>query len=35
LFESLADEVPTINLLIDRGMYVDLASITPPLTVPA
>ncbi len=35
LFESLADEVPTINSLIDRGMYGDLASITPPITVPA
>jgi predicted AlkP superfamily phosphohydrolase/phosphomutase len=35
LFESLADEVPTINTLIDRGIYGDLASITPPITVPA
>ena len=35
LFDSLADEVPTINALIDRGMYGDLASITPPITVPA
>jgi predicted AlkP superfamily phosphohydrolase/phosphomutase len=35
LFQSLADEVPTINALIDRGMYGDLASITPPITVPA
>ena len=35
LFDSLADEVPTINSLIDRGMYGDLASINPPITVPA
>jgi predicted AlkP superfamily phosphohydrolase/phosphomutase len=35
LFDRLADEVPTINSLIERGMYGDLASITPPITVPA
>jgi predicted AlkP superfamily phosphohydrolase/phosphomutase len=35
LFDKLADEVPTINALIDRGMHGDLESITPPITVPA
>jgi predicted AlkP superfamily phosphohydrolase/phosphomutase len=35
LFDSLADEIPTINSLIDRGMHGELESITPPITVPA
>jgi predicted AlkP superfamily phosphohydrolase/phosphomutase len=35
LFEDLHAEVPTIAALMDRGMYGDLASITPPITVPA
>jgi predicted AlkP superfamily phosphohydrolase/phosphomutase len=35
LFDKLADEVPTINGLIERGMHGELASITPPITVPA
>src|ERR687887_189352 len=35
LFHDLADEVPNIRALMDRGMYGDLASITPPITVPA
>ena len=35
LFQDLADEVPNIRALMDRGMYGDLDSITPPITVPA
>jgi predicted AlkP superfamily phosphohydrolase/phosphomutase len=35
LFDDLRAEVPAIAQLIDRGMYGDLASITPPITVPA
>jgi predicted AlkP superfamily phosphohydrolase/phosphomutase len=35
LFRDLADEVPNIRSLMDGGMYGDLASITPPITVPA
>ena len=35
LFDRLADEVPNINALIERGMHGELASITPPITVPA
>jgi predicted AlkP superfamily phosphohydrolase/phosphomutase len=35
LFDDLHAEVPTIGKLMDRGMYGDLASITPPITVPA
>jgi predicted AlkP superfamily phosphohydrolase/phosphomutase len=35
LFDQLADEVPNINALLSRGMYGDLASITPPITIPA
>src|SRR5436189_2435053 len=34
LFEDLAAEVPNINELMARGMHGDLASITPPITVP-
>ena len=35
LFRDLPDEVPNIRKLMDDGMYGDLASITPPITVPA
>ena len=35
LFRDLADELPNISSLMARGMYGDLASITPPITVPA
>jgi predicted AlkP superfamily phosphohydrolase/phosphomutase len=35
LFRDLADEVPNIRKLISNGMHGELASITPPITVPA
>jgi predicted AlkP superfamily phosphohydrolase/phosphomutase len=35
LFRDLAAEVPNIHELMSRGMHGDLASITPPITVPA
>ena len=35
LFDDLQAEVPTIAALMRRGMYGNLASITPPITVPA
>jgi predicted AlkP superfamily phosphohydrolase/phosphomutase len=35
LFHDLADEVPNIRKLASNGMQADLASITPPITVPA
>src|SRR5438093_4717283 len=35
LFRDLADEVPNIRKLMEGGMHGDLASITPPITVPA
>ena len=35
LFRDLVDEIPNIRKLIEAGMYGDLASITPPITVPA
>ena len=35
IFDRLADELPNINALMQRGMYGDLASITPPITIPA
>jgi predicted AlkP superfamily phosphohydrolase/phosphomutase len=35
LFDKLADEIPNINALMQRGMHGDLASITPPITIPA
>ncbi len=35
LFRDLVDEIPNIRKLIEGGMYGDLASITPPITVPA
>jgi predicted AlkP superfamily phosphohydrolase/phosphomutase len=35
LFRDLADEVPNIRKLMDGGMHGELASITPPITVPA
>ncbi len=35
LFDRLADETPNINALMGRGMHGDLASITPPITIPA
>jgi predicted AlkP superfamily phosphohydrolase/phosphomutase len=34
LFHDLADEIPNLRKLIEGGMYGDLASITPPITVP-
>ncbi|CAN5219822.1 alkaline phosphatase family protein [soil metagenome] len=35
LFDRLSEEIPNINALMERGMHGDLASITPPITVPA
>jgi predicted AlkP superfamily phosphohydrolase/phosphomutase len=35
LFDSLKDEVPNINKLLERSMWGELESITPPITVPA
>jgi predicted AlkP superfamily phosphohydrolase/phosphomutase len=35
LFRDLLDEIPNIRKLMDSGMHGDLASITPPITVPA
>jgi predicted AlkP superfamily phosphohydrolase/phosphomutase len=35
LFRDLASEVPNISKLMSEGMHGDLASITPPITVPA
>ncbi len=35
LFDKLSDELPNINALMQRGMHGDLASITPPITIPA
>jgi predicted AlkP superfamily phosphohydrolase/phosphomutase len=35
LFRDLLDEIPNIHKLMDSGMHGDLASITPPITVPA
>jgi predicted AlkP superfamily phosphohydrolase/phosphomutase len=35
VFEDLSSEVPTIAKLMGEGMFGDLASITPPITVPA
>ena len=35
LFDRLSEEIPNINALMQRGMHGDLASITPPITVPA
>jgi predicted AlkP superfamily phosphohydrolase/phosphomutase len=35
LFHDLADAVPNIQKLMSNGMFGDLASITPPITVPA
>src|SRR5437016_10758109 len=35
LFDDLAAEIPNINALWERGMHGDLASITPPITIPA
>ena len=35
LFDDLKPEVPTLAKLMGEGMYGDLASITPPITVPA
>ncbi len=35
LFEDLVAEVPNISKLMTSGMYGELASITPPITVPA
>jgi predicted AlkP superfamily phosphohydrolase/phosphomutase len=35
LFRDLLDEIPNMRALMERGMHGDLASITPPITVPA
>ena len=35
LFRDFAAETPNIQALMQRGMWGDLASITPPITVPA
>jgi len=35
LFRDLQHEIPNIRALMDRGMHGELASITPPITVPA
>jgi predicted AlkP superfamily phosphohydrolase/phosphomutase len=35
LFDELIDETPNIRKLIEGGMSAELASITPPITVPA
>ena len=35
LFDQLAGEVPNLQKIFADGMYGDLASITPPITVPA
>jgi predicted AlkP superfamily phosphohydrolase/phosphomutase len=35
LFRDLLDDIPNIRKLMDAGMHGDLASITPPITVPA
>ncbi|MFM8998894.1 MAG: alkaline phosphatase family protein [Actinomycetota bacterium] len=35
LLEDLRAETPNIHRLMERGMHGDLASITPPITVPA
>src|SRR5919201_3308233 len=35
LFDDLAAEIPNINALLRRGMHGELASITPPITIPA
>src|SRR4051794_41715120 len=35
VFGDLLDEIPNIRKLMESGMHGDLASITPPITVPA
>lgn len=35
LFDDLAGEVPNLQKIFAQGMFGDLASITPPITVPA
>ncbi len=35
VFGDLADEMPNVHKLMSQGMHADLASITPPITVPA
>jgi predicted AlkP superfamily phosphohydrolase/phosphomutase len=35
LFDQLSDEIPNIRALMERGLFGDLDSITPPITVPA
>jgi predicted AlkP superfamily phosphohydrolase/phosphomutase len=35
LFDKLSDQLPNINALMQRGMHGPLASITPPITIPA
>src|SRR5512141_3105114 len=35
LFRDLIDDIPNIRKLMEGGMHGDLASITPPITIPA
>jgi predicted AlkP superfamily phosphohydrolase/phosphomutase len=35
LFEQLAGEIPNISELMGRGMHGELASVVPPITIPA
>src|SRR2546425_12661817 len=35
VFGDLLDEIPNIRKFMESGMHGDLASITPPITVPA
>ena len=35
VFDQLSSEIPNINALMQRGMYGELPSITPPITIPA
>ncbi len=35
IFDRLSEEIPNINALMQRGMFGELASITPPITIPA
>src|SRR5262249_22220921 len=35
IFDRLAEEIPNINALMQRGMFGELARTTPPITIPA
>ncbi len=35
LFDDLRDEIPNIHALMSRGMYGELESVVPPITIPA